>query len=112
VNVIGNVASQATFVYSNSLHLGGYLRKAGGPSRYADRGHEFVIRADGSVISQGNRPAQHTRNFEDLRMYPGDTIVVPSNVNRITATRKLMDWSQIFSSFALGAAAASVFKSF
>jgi polysaccharide biosynthesis/export protein len=110
VNVIGSVASQATFLYSSNLQLGAYLRKAGGPTRFADRSQSFVIRADGSVISQTYRPARGTRNFDDLKMYPGDTLVMPTNVNKMTKTRILLDWSQIFSSFALGAAAASVFK--
>jgi hypothetical protein len=41
-------------------------------------------------------------------MHPGDTLVVPAHINKTTFTRGLMDWSQIFSNLALGAAAINV----
>jgi hypothetical protein len=41
-------------------------------------------------------------------MYPGDTLVVPSYINHTTFLRGLMDWTQIFSNLALGAAAINV----
>jgi hypothetical protein len=39
-----------------------------------------------------------------LRLNPGDTIVVPEKTFRGSALRGLLDWSQVFSQLAIGAA--------
>ncbi len=108
VNVIGTVFEQATFLYEEDLRVSDYLKKAGGPSRSADRGHMFVVRADGSVVSRSTGAVLFARSFDALPMHPGDTLVVPTYVNRTTFVRGLMDWSQIFSNLALGAAAVNI----
>lgn len=41
-------------------------------------------------------------------MNPGDTIVVPEKTIKPSALRGVLDWSQLFSQFALGAVALSV----
>ncbi len=110
VSVVGMVYNQAAFLYNQDLRLGEYLTDAGGPSRYADRSHIFVIRADGSVISKDARSRLFASRFDNLRMYPGDTLVVPNNTNRVTLLRSLIDWSQVISNFGLGAAAINVLK--
>ena len=43
-------------------------------------------------------------------IYPGDTIVVPEQLNKTTILRGLTDWSAVFSQFALGAAAINVIR--
>lgn len=108
VNVIGTVFEQATFLYEEDLRVKDYLQKAGGPSRSADRSHMFVVRADGSVVSRSAGAVLFARSFDALAMNPGDTLVVPTYINRTTFTRNLMDWSQIFSNLALGAAAVNI----
>jgi hypothetical protein len=45
-----------------------------------------------------------------LRLHPGDTIVVPEKTFKPSALRGVIDWSQVFSQFALGAAAINVIK--
>jgi polysaccharide biosynthesis/export protein len=107
VNVVGTVFEQATFLYEEDLRVGDYLKKAGGPTRSADKSHMFVVRADGSVVSHGTA-VLFAKGFDSLSMYPGDTLVVPTYVNKPTFTRNLMDWSQILSNLALGAAAVNV----
>ncbi len=108
VNVVGTVFEQAAFLYDEDLHVGDYLKKAGGPTRSADKSHMFVIRADGSVISHSTNSGLFSKNFQTLPMHPGDSLVVPAQINRTTFARGLMDWSQIFSNLALGAAAINV----
>lgn len=108
VNVIGTVYEQASFLYEEDYRTGDYLQKAGGPARSADKSHMFVIRADGSVISHGTNATMFAKGFDALPMYPGDTLVVPTYINKSTFVRSLIDWSQIFSNFALGAAAVNV----
>ena len=46
--------------------------------------------------------------FNDLHIYPGDTIVVPEKLPKASALYGVMNWSQMFSQFALGAAALDV----
>jgi polysaccharide export outer membrane protein len=110
VNVVGTVYNQSAFLFSNDYRLGDYLHEAGGPTRFADKSHLFVIRADGSVIAREGRPGLFTSNFDSLHMYPGDTLVVPTHVNRTTFLRGLLDWSQVLSNFGLGAAAINVLR--
>jgi hypothetical protein len=86
------------------------MKAAGGPDRDADWHHSFVIRADGSVVSRESVRGPWGNNFKDLRLNPGDTIIVPDKTLRPTALRGLLDWTQIFSQLALGAAAINVLR--
>jgi hypothetical protein len=70
----------------------------------------FMIRADGSVVAKSSTESVFSRNFSSLPMHPGDTLVVPTHINKTTFVRGLMDWSQIFSNLALGAAAINVLR--
>jgi protein involved in polysaccharide export with SLBB domain len=111
VNVVGAVNDQNSFLYQHGRSVGHYLELAGGPNRNADWRHSFVIRADGSVVSGpgGNRLSLWSSNsFKQLRLNPGDTIVVPDKTFRPSALRGFSDWTQIFSQLALGAAAINV----
>jgi polysaccharide biosynthesis/export protein len=110
VNVVGTVYEQASFLYESDYRTGDYLKKAGGPSRAADRSHMFIVRADGSVISHRPGTPLFAKNFDTLPMYPGDTLVVPTYINKTTFVRSLLDWSQILSNFGLGAAAVNVLR--
>ena len=107
VSVVGAVYDQNSFLYSPGLPVSRYLRLAGGSDRDADAHHSFVIRADGSVVGRSSMKNQGawSKSFDDLRLYPGDTLVVPEKTLRPTAVRNFMDWSQVFAQLALGAAA-------
>jgi protein involved in polysaccharide export with SLBB domain len=109
VNVVGTVFEQASFLYAEDLRTGDYLKKAGGPTRSADKSRMFVIRADGSVVSRHTASSLlFAKGFDSLPMFPGDTLIVPTYINRGSFTRALTDWSQIFSNLALGAAAVNI----
>jgi protein involved in polysaccharide export with SLBB domain len=109
VNVVGAVFDQNSFLYARARRAGTYLQLAGGPNKDADRSHEFIIRADGEVVSRDNGKSIWSSNgFNNLRVNPGDTIVVPEKTYKPSALRGALDWSQLFSQFALGSAALSV----
>ncbi|MGO9776130.1 MAG: SLBB domain-containing protein [Terracidiphilus sp.] len=111
VNVVGAVNDQNSFLYVRGIRAGDYLKQAGGPNRDADRSHAFIIRADGEVVSHDKgRKAWGGSAFDNQFMNPGDTIVVPDRTYKPSALRGIVDWSQMFSQFALGAAALSVLK--
>ncbi|HZZ37815.1 MAG TPA: SLBB domain-containing protein [Acidobacteriaceae bacterium] len=104
VNVVGAVYDQNSFLYERNRRAGDYLHLAGGPNRDADKSHTFIIRADGSVVSRESQSGIWGNEFASLTMNPGDTIVVPEKVFKPSGMRAFLDWSQIFSQFALGAA--------
>jgi len=110
VNVVGAVYDQNSFIYQHGRNLGYYLRLAGGTNRNADWRHAFVIRADGSVVSRDHLQGSSfwRESFNDTKLNPGDTIVVPDKTIRPTALRNFVEWSQVFSQLALGAAAVNV----
>jgi protein involved in polysaccharide export with SLBB domain len=108
VNVVGAVYDQNSFLFAQGRRVGAYLHLAGGPNKNADRKHEFVIRADGEVVSYETSKGPWGNQFEELRMNPGDTIVIPEKTLKPSLLRGVLDWSQFFSQFALGAAALSI----
>jgi protein involved in polysaccharide export with SLBB domain len=110
VNVVGAVYDQNSFLYARGGRAGTYLKMAGGPNRSADRKHEFIIRADGEVVSHDMASGLWGSEFNNTRINPGDTIVVPEKSFKPSALRGVIDWSQMFSQFALGAAALSILK--
>jgi protein involved in polysaccharide export with SLBB domain len=109
VTVAGAVANNNAFLWKPGRTAGDYVRLAG-LDEAADRSAMFILRADGTVSSGGDR-----RGFfgfggiEAQPLQPGDAVVVPSQLDYETwgraLVRNLKDWSQIFYQFGLGAAA-------
>jgi protein involved in polysaccharide export with SLBB domain len=110
INVVGAVYDQNSFLFRDGGSAGHYIHLAGGPDRDADWHHTFVIRADGSVLSREAVKGPWGNSFKNLKMNPGDTIIVPDKTLRPTALRGLLDWTQIFSQLAIGAAAVEVLR--
>lgn len=112
VGIVGAVYDPNSFLYIPHRRAGDYLQTAGGPNRNADRRQIFIIRADGSVVSRqyANRSLWSDDRFSREAIYPGDTIVIPEQLNKTTLLRGLTDWSAVFSQFALGAAAVNVIR--
>jgi len=106
--VVGAVYDQNSFLYMGERRAGNYLHLAGGPDRNADAKHAFIIRADGSVVSRPSANGLWGNEFNQLRMNPGDTIVVPEKTFSGGGLRSFLQWSQLFSQFALGAASLAV----
>jgi protein involved in polysaccharide export with SLBB domain len=104
VNVEGEVYSANAFLYQRGKRTIDYLREAGGPDRQADMKHAFVLRADGSVLSQ------QYRNIKHATIFPGDTIVVPPQLQKRSVMRNLVDIATIVGQFGLGIAAINVLK--
>jgi len=105
VNVVGAVYDQNAFLYMRGGRAGTYLHMAGGPNGDADRRHEFIIRADGEVVSRAREMSLWSGStFDETRINPGDTIMVPEKTFRPSSLHNFLDWSQMFSQFALGAA--------
>jgi protein involved in polysaccharide export with SLBB domain len=108
VNVVGAVYEQSSFLFEPQRRVFGYMKQAGGANRDADKSHSFVIRADGSVLSRDSAKTFWGNEFDQARVHPGDTIVVPEKIYRGNGLRGLLEFSQLFSSIALGAGALAV----
>jgi protein involved in polysaccharide export with SLBB domain len=78
VTVIGEVQTVTSHLFRPGLARDGYIALSGGTTVRADRGRIYVVRADGSVVSQGSRWFSSSATIE-----PGDTIVVPLNAEHI-----------------------------
>jgi protein involved in polysaccharide export with SLBB domain len=109
IQVIGAVLNQNAFLYRGG-HAGDYLHMAGGPNRDADRGQIFILRADGSVIGRRAGRSIFSSGFESTRLYPGDSVIVPEKHIKPGSMSAFLAWSQMFSQFALGAAAINELK--
>ncbi|HYC48506.1 MAG TPA: SLBB domain-containing protein [Burkholderiales bacterium] len=109
VNVIGSVYNQTAFIHTPDKRVSDYLELAGGTTPGADKGRIYVIRADGSVTP---RATSFLNLGPSERLNPGDTIVVPENLERFFLTKQLRDWTQVFYQFALGVAGLKVLRDF
>lgn len=111
VNVVGAVYNQNSFLYRDGQTVNYYLKLAGGSTRDADWRHSFIIRADGSVIGRSTikNLGAWNKSFDHIRLYAGDSLVVPDKALRPAGLRGLIDTTQIFSQLALGAAAIHAF---
>ena len=108
VSVFGTVYNEAAFIHKPEKTVGDYLSQAGGARKEADRKSMYVLRADGSVIS--NQGSFFSSSLDGARLMPGDAIIVPEDLQRTTWMKDLKDWTQIFYQFGLGAAAIKVLQ--
>jgi protein involved in polysaccharide export with SLBB domain len=110
VSVVGDVYNQGSFMQQPGKTVATYLRSAGGPTRNADKGRIFVVRANGAVVSKDAASGFWSGGFDSMVLMPGDAVVVPENLNPGAALRSFKDWSQILFNFGLAAAAINVLK--
>jgi hypothetical protein len=106
VAAAGSVNNDNVFIFRQGKTVADVLLAAG-LNEDSEPNQAFVLRADGSIFSR--RTAGWLSRFEGARLMPGDTVVVPSKVDREsgynTLMRGLRDWTQIFSNLGIGAAA-------
>jgi hypothetical protein len=84
-----------------------YLEMAG-LTADADVNNAFIMRVDGTVVSNSSR-GWFAGGIGGLEVMPGDSIVIPEKFDKQTAwtkfTQGTREWAQIFANFGLGAAA-------
>jgi protein involved in polysaccharide export with SLBB domain len=108
VSVFGTVYNESAFLHKPDKTVSDYLAQAGGTRKEADKGNMYVLRADGSVIS--NQGSFFTSSLNGAKLMPGDAIIVPEDLHRTTWMKDMKDWTQIFYQFGLGAAAIKVIR--
>jgi protein involved in polysaccharide export with SLBB domain len=104
IQVIGAVYNQNAFLYRGNATVADYLHWAGGTSREADRGRSFILRANGTVTPRGAcQSVFASSNFDKLRLYPGDSIIVPEKNVRPSTLSQILGWSQFISGYSMDA---------
>jgi len=88
VLVMGQVYNNAALLYRKNLGRDDYIRMAGGTTRFADTSRTYIVRANGEM-----EPSHGWRSSR--RIYPGDSIVVPQELERFHLLDSALDWSKV-----------------
>jgi hypothetical protein len=111
VSAAGSVNNDNVFIFRPGKTVADVLAAAG-LNEDSEPSEAFVLRADGAIFSR--KSAGLLSRFESAKLMPGDTVVVPSKVDRESGynivMRGLRDWTQIFSNLGIGAAAIKSLK--
>ncbi|MDO6443715.1 SLBB domain-containing protein [Marinobacter sp. 2_MG-2023] len=102
VSVFGEVQFPTSHLHSAGLTVDDYLERSGGPTRQADENRVYVVKADGSVMLP-EKSAWFGGRSQQLQ--PGDTVIMPIDVDRLNQLELWTNVSQIVYQMALGAAA-------
>ena len=90
VTVIGETQQNTSHLYREGLSRDDYIERSGGLTRRADKKLIYVVRASGAVVAN-DRSKWFGRNSTS-NIQPGDTIVVPVEIDRV---RPITLWTQI-----------------
>lgn len=107
ISIIGQVYNPTAITYEQGLSVGQYLAKAGGPTDRADTRGIYVIKVDGSVVTDKNFSTgwgPWRQGVTAAVLEPGDTIMVPENLAVDTTLRDTRDITQILFQLASSAA--------
>jgi protein involved in polysaccharide export with SLBB domain len=108
VTVLGEVQTQASLLFERGLSVQDYIARSGGTTQRADKSRIYVVRANGLVIARESRlKFWKMRGSEAL--HPGDTIVVPADLDAVRAIPLWTSVSSIIYNLAVGAAAVNSF---
>jgi len=80
VTVVGEVQNSTAHLFRSGLSREDYIALSGGTTDRADIKRVYVVRADGSVIASKGR---WLGRQGDASIQPGDTIVIPLDVERL-----------------------------
>jgi protein involved in polysaccharide export with SLBB domain len=112
VNVLGAVANPTAIIYEADLRVKDYIARAGGATRIADPKGTYVIKVNGSALSRrsvkwfgtswtGTEYVFSVGGFDSMRLDPGDSIVVPEELERIAWLKELKDIATILGNIAM-----------
>ena len=108
VSAYGSVNNENVFIFKPGKTVSDILVSAG-LTEDSDASQAFVLRADGSIIARRDSSGFFGGGFESVKVMPGDTIVVPAQMDRETRynalVRGLKDWTSILSNLGLGVVA-------
>jgi protein involved in polysaccharide export with SLBB domain len=116
VNVIGAVYNPNAHIFDEKHPwMKNYLSRSGGPTKNAEDKDIYIIRADGTVISRSGGAFMGVswnedqkrwgfwNKFENTKLYPGDTILVPEKMIKPDFMKNMKDVTQILYQIAVTA---------
>ena len=106
ISVVGEIQHPSAHLFNRQLNINDYIDLSGGVNHRADRKRLYVVKADGSVSLPGRSGWFKRRN---IQVEPGDTIIVPLDIDRRRALTVWSEASAIIYQLALGAAAVNSF---
>ncbi len=106
ISVLGEVEHSSAHLFNSRLDITDYIDLSGGINPRGDKKRVYVVKADGSVVLP-RRSGWFKRRKTNIA--PGDTIIVPLDVDRRRALTIWGETSAIIYQLALGAAAVNSF---
>ncbi|MBI1911530.1 MAG: SLBB domain-containing protein [Deltaproteobacteria bacterium] len=113
VQVVGSVYNQMAFAYVPGATVYDYIKKAGGISKNADEDELYILKVNGTAISKhessswsvnwDSESGKWVTGFMSTRLDPGDTIVVPEDIEQVSWVREVKDLTQILYQIAVTA---------
>lgn len=108
VMITGQVYNSEAITYTPGKTADWYLKKAGGASQAGNSKAAYVVRTDGSVVGHGS--SWTGSSALNVRMEPGDSVVVPEKViGGSQVWKNIIGAAQIMSSIAITGAVAGIF---
>ena len=99
VVVQGEVLNSSSFIFDKSMSYKDYIQAAGGFSDYADKRSVFIIKSNGLSVLAGSSVFSGQEKIE-----PGDTIVVPRNLDQLEPLPLISMATKIIADIAFSAA--------
>ena len=106
ISVFGEIQHPSAHLYNRRLDINDYIELSGGMNSKADSKRIYIVKADGSVALPGGSGWFRRKNSH---IDPGDTIIVPLDIDRRRAMTVWSEASAIVYQLALGAAAINSF---
>ncbi|MBV6417025.1 MAG: hypothetical protein CMLOHMNK_01658 [Steroidobacteraceae bacterium] len=107
VTVLGEVHNSTSHFYQPGLSRDDYVSLSGGTTRKADNSQIYVVRADGSVVARASN--RWFSRGSQVKMEPGDTVVVPLDTERLPPLPLWQAVTQILYNVAVSVAAINSF---
>lgn len=107
VQVMGSVYNQTAFVFNSDATVSRYIKMAGGLTSDADKSEIYILKVDGTAVSKRLSRGRWNVSWDrgskrwlgggimGARLDPGDTIVVPEDMEKILWLKEFKDITQI-----------------
>lgn len=114
VLVIGEVYNPNAIIFTPKGDVGYYLNLVGGMTDNADKKQIYIVRADGTVVSKKQSKlgifswdsSNHRwgfGSFKSIELNPGDTIIVPKKIIKLSWLKLLKDTTGVIYEIAVSA---------
>ena len=110
ISVIGEVYMDNSHVFEKNLSVDDYIQLSGGANEFASEDNVYLIKVDGSIVSPSQLSSgAFFRRTSSRGLQPGDTIVVPLQIQPFSGAKAATELTQIIYQMAIAAAAVNSF---